>query len=167
MNIRRTALLNALAAASLAAAVAAPAYAQSACEAPKGIGERNACVKLKEGGVTALRQYVERTRMIHSLYMPDFFDKEEYVVASSEVPQTQPVMVPTMVAPQQTSEASQLRRQVARSDAKRNQSVFAKNTATKTKTMIAKKSSASKTVVAAAKPATQKLAAANTTRKPA
>jgi len=41
------------------------------CAAPNGIGERAACTAAAQG-VDALRQYVERTRMIHGLRMQDF-----------------------------------------------------------------------------------------------
>ncbi len=41
------------------------------CASPQDFGERAACAAAKEG-VDALRQYVNRTRMIHRLRVQDF-----------------------------------------------------------------------------------------------
>ena len=59
-----------LAAAALGVAVSMPAYAVD-CATPKGIDETRGCAAAKQG-VEALRHYVERTRMIHNLYFPDY-----------------------------------------------------------------------------------------------
>lgn len=63
-------LLSTAAVALVALGTTLPANAAD-CAAPNGIGERAACAAAAQG-VEALRQYVERTRMIHGLRMQDF-----------------------------------------------------------------------------------------------
>jgi hypothetical protein len=67
-----------LSATLIAAAFAAPAIAATPyrCDAPQGIGERQACAKAAEGA-TELRRFVERTRMIYGLYFWDFVRPDE------------------------------------------------------------------------------------------
>ena len=47
-----------------------PAHAVD-CATPRGVEQTRGCEAAKQG-VVALRHYVERTRMIHNLYFPDY-----------------------------------------------------------------------------------------------
>lgn len=68
----RSQAIVAIALAGVFSAVSADALAASRCDrAQLTRVEATACAKAAES-ITALRQYVQRTRMIHSLHMADF-----------------------------------------------------------------------------------------------
>ena len=62
---------------TLAALAAGPADAGTRCEAGNlGLPEQIACAKAAES-TTAVRQYVQRTRALHGLYVWDFVKRED------------------------------------------------------------------------------------------
>lgn len=63
-------ILAASAAAMLAASGAA--RAEYRCDAPVNAGERHACELARLDRPDELRRYVERTRKIYALYLPDY-----------------------------------------------------------------------------------------------
>ena len=68
---------------TLAALATGAAHAGSRCEAGNlGLPEQIACAKAAES-TTALRQYVQRTRALHGLYVWDFVKREDTPAAQS------------------------------------------------------------------------------------
>lgn len=59
---------------------ATPGLAASRCDHPSGMIDQRACAKAAEGS-EALRRFVERTRMIYSLYFYDYARDEVAAVA--------------------------------------------------------------------------------------
>jgi hypothetical protein len=55
----------------LASALASQSGFAADCNNPAGIAERHACAKAAQG-IDALRQFAQRTRAIHNVYLPDY-----------------------------------------------------------------------------------------------
>jgi hypothetical protein len=68
--LRQALVLAAGAAAALAASTAA--HAEYRCRAPADAAEQRACALARLDHADELRRYVERTRNIYGLYMPDY-----------------------------------------------------------------------------------------------
>jgi len=80
------------------ALVSAPARAEYRCDAPSRNVDRTACEKAKEGP-TALRQYVQRIRMIESLQFSDYVNEAQ----ARAWAQNEPTRAPGKKAPVQAA----------------------------------------------------------------